>query len=169
MTSATTRPVHNRTPRRTKVATKQSAISRARKSKSASGSRKMTASHKSALARGRRESRAIALYLEALNSAKRRPGRKRTPTSIDERLAAISGLLPTSSQLQQLELIQERMNLEAEKAQLGSRGDISGLEKEFVKCARDFADRRGITYSAFRAKAVPAAVLARAGIKRTRS
>jgi len=128
----------------------------------------MSASHKSALARGRRESRVIALYLDALNSAKGRPGRKRTPKSIDERLEAISRLLPTSSQLQQLELIQERMNLEAEKAQLGAR-DISGLENEFVKCASDFADRRGITYSAFRAKAVPAAVLARAGIKRTRS
>jgi hypothetical protein len=129
----------------------------------------MSASHKSALARGRSESRAVALYLEALNSARGRPGRKRTPKSIDERLAAISRLFPASSQLQQLEFIQERMNLEAEKAKLGSRGDISGLEKEFVKCARDFADRRGITYSAFRAKAVPAAVLARAGIKRARS
>jgi hypothetical protein len=128
----------------------------------------MSASHKSALARGRRESRAIALYLEALNSAKGRPGRKRTPKMIDERLAAISRQFLTSSQLQQLELIQERMNLEAERAKLGSPEDISGLEKEFVKCARDFADRRGITYSAFRAKAVPAAVLARAGIRRAR-
>jgi len=129
----------------------------------------MSASHKSALAKGRRESRAVALYLEALIAAKGKPGRKRTPKSIDERLAAIAQQYPTSSQLQQLGMIQERMNLEVEKAQLGSRGDISELEKEFVRCARDFADRRGITYSAFRAKAVPAAVLARAGIKRTRS
>jgi hypothetical protein len=129
----------------------------------------MSVSHKSALARGRRESRAVALYLEALNAARGKPGRKRTPKSIDERLATISRLLPTSSQLQQLELIQEQMNLQAEKVQLGTREDISGLENEFVKCAKGFAERRGITYSAFRAKSVPAAVLARAGIKRTKS
>ena len=51
--------------------------------------RTVTDSHKAAMAQGRTESRAISAYLEALESHRPKRGRKRTPESIDKRLAAL--------------------------------------------------------------------------------
>jgi hypothetical protein len=127
----------------------------------------MSTSHKAALAQGRHESRAINQYLDALGGPAKR-GRKRTPISIDARLARIAESFKSANHLRQLELIQERMDLEAEKVKLGVKADLTALEKEFVAVAKSYASRRGITYSAFRAKGVPAEVLTRAGIRRTR-
>ena len=70
--------------------------------------------------------------------------------------------------MQQLELTQERMNLGLEKARLETRADLSALEKEFVAVAKVYAARRGISYSAFRSMGVPADVLTKASIRRTR-
>lgn len=167
------------TKRTTKTATRKSAVRPRRVAKSASpatkraaGARKaarsMSVSHKAALAQGRRESRAINQYLDALNAGPAKRGRKRTPASIDARLSRIAESLKNANQLRQLELIQERMNLEAEKVKIGVKTDLTGLEKEFVAVAKSFASRRGVSYAAFRAKGVSAEVLAKAGIKRTR-
>jgi hypothetical protein len=128
----------------------------------------MSAGHKAALAQGRRESNVINQYLDALDTGPAKRGRKRTPTSIEARLARIAASLKDATHLKQLELIQERINLEAEKIKLGVKADLSALEKEFVAVAKSFASRRGISYAAFRAKGVPAEVLSRAGIRRTR-
>ena len=49
----------------------------------------MTDAHKAALAKGRTESQAVRVYLEALRANKPVRGRKRTPESIGKRLAAI--------------------------------------------------------------------------------
>ena len=130
--------------------------------------RSMSASHKEPLAQGRRESRAINQYLGALDTGPGKRGRKRTPSSIDARLARIAAGFESATHLKQLELIQERINLEAEKVKLGVKADLTALEKEFVAVAKLFASRRGITHAAFRAKGVPAEVLSRAGIRRTR-
>ena len=70
--------------------------------------------------------------------------------------------------MQQLELTQERMNLEIEKARLETRADLSALEREFIAVAKGYAARRGISYSAFRSMGVPADVLAKANVRRTR-
>jgi len=128
----------------------------------------MSAGHRSALAQDRRESHAIGRYLDALDTGPAKRGRKRTPTSIDARLARIAASLKGATHLKQLELIQERMNLEAEKVKLGVKVDLTALEKGFVAVARSFASRRGISHAAFRAKGVPAEVLSRAGIRRIR-
>jgi hypothetical protein len=85
----------------------------------------MSASHKVALAESRRESRAIG----ALDTGPAKRGRKRTPSSIDARLARIAASLKGATHLKQLELIQERMNLEAERAKLGVKADVTALEK----------------------------------------
>jgi hypothetical protein len=130
--------------------------------------RGMSAAHKAALAQGRRESRAINRYLDALKAGKGKRGRKRTPSSIEARLSKISRIFDDASPMQQLELTQERMNLEAEKARLETRADLSALEKEFTTVAKSYASRRGISYSAFRSMGVPAEALAKAGIRRTR-
>jgi hypothetical protein len=152
-----------RTVKRTAKTTKPTVKRAAR-----AGGRSMSATHKAALAQGRRESRAINQYLDALDSGPAKRGRKRTPTSIDARLSRIAASLKDATHLRQLELIQERMNLEAEKGKLAIKADLTALEKEFVAVAKSFASRRGISYGAFRAKGVPPQVLSKAGIRRTR-
>lgn len=130
--------------------------------------RGMSAAHKAALAQGRRESRAINRYLDALKAGKGKRGRKRTPSSIEARLAKIKRTFEDASPMQQLELTQERMNLELEKVRLETRADLSALEKDFISVAKAYAARRGISYSAFRSMGVSADVLTRAGVRRTR-
>ncbi len=43
------------------------------------------------------------------------------------------------------------------------------MEKEFVRIAKSYAKRNGISYSAFRELGVSAEVLKRAGVARTRA
>ena len=82
--------------------------------------RTMTAQHKAALAQGRSEGRAVKSYLEALEKNRPRRGRKRTPESIKKRLSAIDTQLRDASALHRLQLVQEKMDLEKELAQLGA-------------------------------------------------
>ena len=154
-------------PRAAAKTTSKRASSRPAKKPSAKP-RGMSSAHKAALAQGRRESRAINKYLAALKAGKGKRGRKRTPTSIEARLSKISRMFETATPMQQLELTQERMNLEAEKVRLETRADLSALEKEFISVAKGYAARRGISYTAFRSMGVSADVLTRAGVRRAR-
>ncbi len=129
----------------------------------------MSAEHKAALAKGREEGRIVRLYLEALESTKPRRGRKRTPDSIRKRLATINTLLPDAEPLNRLHLVEEKKRLEAELAHTGDVVDLAALEKSFTKVARQYGERKGISYSAWRTVGVSAAVLAQAKIPRTRS
>ena len=79
-----------------------------------STTRTMSAQHKAALAEGRSEGRAVKNYLEALQQNRPRRGRRRTPDSIKKRLAAIDAEFGDVSALQQLQLVQERMDLQKE-------------------------------------------------------
>jgi len=128
----------------------------------------MTAAHKAALAKGREEGRVVRQYLEALDETKPRRGRKRTSESIQKRLAAIDTAYPDAAALQRLQLAQEELNLEAELAVVDDVIDVAGLEKAFIKVARAYGDRKGISYSAWRAVGVSAAVLQSAGVARSR-
>ncbi len=129
----------------------------------------MSSSHKAALAKGREEGRIVRQYLEALESTKPRRGRKRTPDSIKKRLAAIETALPDADPLARLHLIEEKQRLQSELSQTGKTVDLASLEKAFVKVARPYGERKGISYSAWRAVGVSAAVLQQAKIPRTRS
>ena len=126
----------------------------------------MTAAHKAALARGRDEGRVVRRYLEAIEHHRPRRGRKRTPESIKRRLVTVNERLDSADALARLHLIQERADLEAELARVGSNDDLVGLEKAFVKVAKAYGKRKGIGYNAWRASGVSAAVLQRAGITR---
>ncbi len=128
----------------------------------------MSADHKAALARGREEGRTVRRYLEALESSKPRRGRKRTPESIKKRLDAIDNSLATVDPLSRLHLIEERQRLETELAHSGETVDVAALEKSFIKVARPYGERKGISYSAWRAVGVSATVLQQAKIPRTR-
>lgn len=127
----------------------------------------MSDDHKAALAEGRTQGRAVKLYLEALESSKPKRGRKRTPESIERRITAIVEALPDAGPVQKLELVQEKIDLEAELANLGGEVDITALETDFVKSAAAYSARKGISYAAWRAVGVPAAVLKQAGVNRS--
>ena len=126
----------------------------------------MTDDHKAALAVGRTEGRAVRRYLDALEANKPKRGRKRTPDSIQRRLKAIDAELADTDRLNELKLVQERMNLESELAALEARQDLAELEGEFVRVAKPYSARQGISYAAWRAVGVPASTLKKAGVSR---
>jgi hypothetical protein len=128
----------------------------------------MSTGHKAALARGRAESASVRHYLQALETSKPKRGRKRTPASIDRRLAAIENQLAQADALSKLHLLQEQKNLNDERSRVNQVKDLSALEKQFIKVAKDYGERKGITYSTWRAAGVSAAVLAKAEISRAR-
>jgi hypothetical protein len=130
--------------------------------------RAMSDDHKAKLAQGRTESRAVSRYLEAVVAGKGKRGRKRTPQSITAQIHRIDQELLDAAPIKKLELIQKKTDLLAEKERLTARVDIAILEKNFVKVAKSYANRNGITYSSFRALGVSAEVLKKAGIPRTR-
>lgn len=129
----------------------------------------MSDEHKAALAVGRAQGRSVRRYLEALEANRPRRGRKRTPESIEKRLADIEDKLGTADPLSRLQLVQERMNLQAELGSADESVDMSALEEDFVGAAKEYGQRKGISYAAWREAGVDASVLKRAGISRSQS
>src|SRR5215831_16747097 len=127
----------------------------------------MSAAHKQALAEGREQSRVVREYLDALEAHKPKRGRKRTTESVKKNLADVNQSLKSTGGSAKLELIQRRCDLEVELAGMQAGGtDISALEKAFVKVGKSYANRKAISYAAFREFGVPADTLKRAGISR---
>ncbi len=126
----------------------------------------MSDSHKAAMERGRAEGRVVRDYLEALRSTKPKRGRKRTAESISARLEKIDDELTTASAIEELQLLQERRDLQAELDSMGSGVDLDELESSFVEVAKAYGERKGIAYATWRDVGVSAATLKRAGIGR---
>lgn len=121
-------------------------------------------------ANGLDATKVVRRYLSALDATK--PGRsvRRTVDAVASRIVKIDELLVSADPLSRLLLTQERIDLHAEHVRL-TTGPASGteeLEADFVKVARAFGDRMGVTYAAWRQVGVEADVLERAGIHRTR-
>ena len=135
----------------------------------ASKKRTMSDDHKAALAVGRAQSRAVSTYLEAIEANKPKRGRKRTPDSIKARLAKIEAGLADADPLSALNYRQERLDLQAELKALSQSVDLKSIEADFVKAAKGYGQRKGITYSVWREAGVPADVLTKAGIARSAS
>ena len=136
--------------------------------KKATASKKMTAEHKEALARGREQGRAVRDYLAALSEEKK-PGRKVDPATLQKRIDDRREQIDAEPDpAKRVELIQKRIDDEERLANLGEEVDLEGLQKAFVGAAKEYSERKGITYSAWREAGVPAAVLKEAGIPRTR-
>ena len=126
----------------------------------------MSKEHKAALAAGRRESRTIKAYLAAISTPKRR-GRPVTRESLEGRLADLDGKIAgTADPLNRVVLIQRRIDVAADLAELDDPADLSALEAGFAENAASYSKRKGISYAAWRAAGVPAAVLKKAGISR---
>jgi hypothetical protein len=130
------------------------------------GPKVVTDEHKAAMAAGRNESRSVRAYLEALESHRPKRGRKRTPDSIDKRLAAIDEEFELSDPLTRVNLVQERMDLQYELAMMEEKVDLTELEDAFVAAAAGYSERKGISYAAWREVGVEPAVLKRAGVSR---
>lgn len=97
--------------------------------------RTMSDEHKAALALGRDEGRAVRAYLEALEASRPKRGRKRTRESIERRLTKVEQELPNASPVTRLQLVQERMDLEAELDAGEEAIDLEAVEQAFVKAA----------------------------------
>ena len=125
----------------------------------------MTQEHKDALARGRREARAIKSYLEALGS--RRPGRPVTPDSLRQRIERLDMKIGAEKDpLRRVDLVQQKLDAAEALRRVAASADLDALEAGFVEYAQSYSDRKGITYAAWREAGVPASVLRKAGIGR---
>ena len=127
----------------------------------------MSDDHKAALAEGRNQGRAVRRYLEALEAHKPKRGRKRTPESMQKRIDKIDAELDGAEPLKRVQLIQERLDLTAELGSAGTSVDLTNLEQGFIDAAAAYSARKGISYAAWRQLGVEAAVLKRAGIRRS--
>ena len=159
-------PKRAKTSPRAGAATKKTAAKRAT-ARAKKAPRGMTSEHKAALAVGRNEGRSVRLYLEALDSNRPKRGRKRTAESVSRRLATVDKQIAGADPLRKLQLVQEQMDLAAELDAMQNKVDMSALEKDFVKAAKSYSQRKGITYAAWRQIGVTPAVLKRAGITRS--
>ena len=123
---------------------------------------KMTETEKSEVA-------AIRNYLNALEQSAPRRGRKRTTESVGRQLATLEGELVGASVTKRLDLIQQRIDLEADLEALSQAAsvDLTALEAGFATYAAAYGGRRGISYAAWREIGVSSATLKSAGIRRS--
>jgi hypothetical protein len=149
--------------------TKTSARKPAKRSAKRRATRKLSASHKRALAEGRTLSATVNQYLAAVTTPKRR-GRKVSTATLTQRLADARQRVKTEAGVNKVLAAQEVRDLQAKLARLRTDNavDVKTLEAAFVKVAKQFAENRGVTYGAWRDAGVPAEVLKRAGIARAR-
>jgi hypothetical protein len=129
--------------------------------------RTMSDQHKAALAQGRTEGKTVRAYLDALRANKPKRGRKRTTDTIHKRLAAIDVQLADADPLTELRLVQERRDLAAELESIDQRVDLEAFEAEFIKVAKSYSERQGISYAAWREVGVAPSVLTKAGLTRS--
>ena len=128
----------------------------------------MSDEHKKALAKGRAQARAVKEYLAARETESRR-GPKMTPEKLRERIETTqTAIAEEDDPARRVELIQQRIDDEERLESLQEQPDIEALEAGFVDAAAEYSERKGISYTAWRELGVPAAVLKKAGVRRTR-
>jgi hypothetical protein len=127
--------------------------------------------YRSDAAAAQERARAVRRYLSALDM--RRPGRSaaKTGESILHRLHQVDTMLLSADPVARLHLTQERIDLHAEQLRIATAPspEFEELEEAFIRAARAYSERHGVTYSAWRQIGVDNAVLERAGIAPTRA
>jgi hypothetical protein len=127
----------------------------------------MTQEHKEALARGRKEARAIKAYLKTVDTHKL--GRPVSRETLEKRLEKTNRRIGDSDDpLKTVDLIQAQLDIESALASMKDVESIERLEAKFVKYAASYSERKGVSYTAWRQFGVPAAVLRNAGVPETR-
>lgn len=112
------------------------------------------------------QERVVRRYLSAVEVARPGRGTKRTADAIGNRITKVDELLVSADPLRRVHLTQERIELHAEYVRIsnGNSGDLSQLERDFVRVVRSYGDRNGITYAAWRQVGVDPKVLERGGV-----
>jgi hypothetical protein len=109
----------------------------------------------------RTETAAVAAYLTALRAPKV-PANSRA--ALEKRRAQIEQwIAEESSPIREAELIQQRLDIDAQLAQIDQAARLPELEEAFVKVAASWAKRSRISTAALREVGVPARVLKQAG------
>ncbi|WP_419933193.1 hypothetical protein [Candidatus Poriferisodalis sp.] len=130
--------------------------------------RKMSDEHKAAIAAGRIEAAAVRDYLEALESAKPKLGRRASPEKLQARRAELNAELSSGAlkPIKRLETMQAVRDIDAQLEALQAEPDMTAVEAGFVEHAASYGARKGIAYTTWREFGVAADVLNRAGITR---
>lgn len=128
----------------------------------------MSDEHKAALAKGRRQAKAVRDYLEALQKEASR-GRRLSKEELERRIADLEQQIAVEDDAaKRVELIQKRIDTESRRDDIEDEPDMEALEAAFVDAAKEYSERKGITYAAWREAGVPASTLREAGVPRTR-
>lgn len=128
----------------------------------------MSDDHKAALAKGRAQGRAVRDYLQALEQ-EGRSGRSVDKGTLEERINKVQSQIDAEDNpAKRVELIQKRLDYEERLVEIEEQPDVDALENDFKKAVKEYSERKGITYSAWREAGVPASVLRDAGVARTR-
>jgi ribonuclease PH len=110
----------------------------------------------------RAETNAVAAYLTALRAPK---VPKRSRANLEKRRSQVEEwIAEEQSPIRQVELIQRRLDIDAQLAQADQADRLAELEEAFVNVAASWAERSGVTAAALREVGVPASVLRRAGL-----
>jgi hypothetical protein len=97
---------------------------------------------------GRAETNAVAAYLTALRAPKA-PARSRA--NLEKRRAQIEQwIAEESSPIREVELIQQRLDIDAQMAQIDQAARLPELEEAFVKVAASWATRSRVSAVALR-------------------
>lgn len=124
--------------------------------------------HKKALAKGRRQAKAVRNYLDALEAQNQR-GRSVDEGTLRQRIDKYQSQVDEEENAaKRVELIQKRLDAEKKLAEIEERPDMDKLEAGFRGAVKEYSERKGITYTAWREAGVPASVLREAGVPRTR-
>jgi hypothetical protein len=152
-----------------KAAANTGARKSAKQATATPAARRLSAAHKRALADGRTMSATVDRYLSAVNTPKRR-GRKVSKAALEQRLARARVTAKSATGVEKVLAAQEVRDLRNRIAgmEAANGSDVKSLEADFVKIAKRFGENRGIGYGAWRDAGVPAAVLKKAGVARTR-
>lgn len=127
-----------------------------------------TAPNQRALAKGRAQSKAVREYLRMIEQDGRRSSNL-SPDHLNAKIHALqAGIEDEADPARRVELIQKRLDLEEQLGTVADVPDPEVLENGFVEVAREYSDRKGLTYWAWREVGVPAATLKAAGISRAR-
>lgn len=128
----------------------------------------MSDEHKAALAEGRRQGRAVRDYLAVVDQDRRR-GPRLSADQLRDRIAEVQSQVDAEDDpVKRLDLVQKRLDYEDRLGDMGDEVDLDELEREFVAVAKDYGERKGISYTAWREIGVPASTLKAAGVPRTR-
>ena len=122
----------------------------------------MTQQHKDAMAQGRTERAIVKRYLESLEKVQRN-----NSAQIARKLMDVKTMLNDNSltPVKRLNLTQKKIDL-TKKLNEQDKPMTQDLEKDFVRVAKSFSERKGISYKAWREVGVPARVLKLADIHR---